>query len=150
MNCIHCLPSIHMWSEIKPAPKPKNHNAEYSQVHRFPALLPSAHCPWMASSHSWVSVTQEIIFYCQKSSQDPPASVTISCFNNGSENPEWITISFGVIILLGYHCQHCQRSKYWCDCHHCHHCQHFQHCQHCQQCQHCQHCQHCRHCLKLV
>ena len=53
----------------------------------------------MASSHSWVSVALEIIFYCQKSSQDPPASVTISCFNNASENPEWIAISIGVIIL---------------------------------------------------
>ena len=40
MHCIHyCIPSIHMWSEIKPAPKPKNRNAEYSRVHRFPALL---------------------------------------------------------------------------------------------------------------
>ena len=39
MHCIHCIPSIHMWSEIKPAPKPKNRNAEYSRVHRFPALV---------------------------------------------------------------------------------------------------------------
>ena len=39
MHCIHCIPSIHMWSEIKPAPKPKNRNAEYSRVHRFPALM---------------------------------------------------------------------------------------------------------------
>ena len=28
-----------MWSEIKPAPKPKNRNAKYSRVHKFPALI---------------------------------------------------------------------------------------------------------------
>ena len=53
MHCIHCIPSIHMWSEIKPAPKPKNRNAEYSRVHRFPALVAihfpkhiKASCDW--------------------------------------------------------------------------------------------------------
>ena len=39
MNCIHCIPTIHVFSKVKPASKPKNRKTEYSRVHRFPALV---------------------------------------------------------------------------------------------------------------
>ena len=44
-NCIHCIHTIHGWSEAKPAPKPKNRKTEYSRVHRFPALMGTLNPP---------------------------------------------------------------------------------------------------------